>query len=92
MMMMMEGSVSYQTTDSSRTHPARGRRKAPTAPGNPRKATDERPALGSNPRLSRLSPEGRVELCKPEVTGSIPVRSIFRTLLICRSFLCFCIA
>jgi hypothetical protein len=37
---------------------------------------DEIPALTRDPRLYRLNPQGQVELCKPEVTGSIPVRSI----------------
>jgi hypothetical protein len=67
-----------KTTDSSRAHPARGRRKGPDAPADLRKATAERPALAGNPPFSRLSPESRVELCKPEVTGSIPVRSTYR--------------
>jgi hypothetical protein len=39
-------------------------------------AWNEIPALAGNPRIYRLKPRRRVELCKPEVTGSIPVRSI----------------
>ena len=42
--------------------------------------SDEKPALAANPRLPRPNRQGRGELCKPEVTGSIPGRSIFRTL------------
>jgi hypothetical protein len=61
---------------SSRIYPALGRRKAPTAPGNPRKAPHERPALASNPRSCRCRPERRTELCKPEAAGSNPARSI----------------
>jgi hypothetical protein len=61
---------------SSRIYPALGRRKAPTAPGNPRKAPHERPALAGNPRSCRCRPERRTELCKPEARGSNPLRSI----------------
>jgi hypothetical protein len=36
-----------------------------------------------------LAQLGERRLCKPEVTGSIPVRSIFRNLLICTKLLRF---
>jgi hypothetical protein len=65
-----------ETMDPSRIHPARGRRRAPTVPANPRKRPDEMPALAGNPRLRRRSPERPAWLCKPEVSGSIPVGSI----------------
>jgi hypothetical protein len=76
-LLLLQLSVLYaQTTVASRADPARGRRKAPEAPGHPRKAADKTPALAGNPRLRRLSGDGCGEFCKPEVTGSIPVRSI----------------
>jgi len=65
-----------ETTNPSRARPAGGRRKTPAKPGYPRKATGKKPALAANPRLSRLIRKRRVELCKPEVAGSSPARSI----------------
>jgi hypothetical protein len=61
---------------------ADGFRRFPQAYG---RNADETPALAANPRLRRLNPRGRLELCKPEVTGSIPVRSIANR-VICRPF------
>jgi hypothetical protein len=43
-----------QATTSSRVHHARGRRKAPTAPGHPRKGAAEIPARPGNPRPVRV--------------------------------------
>jgi hypothetical protein len=43
--------------DSSRTDPARGSRKLPQVPADPRNAVAERPAHGGNPRLSPLNPQ-----------------------------------
>ena len=73
-----------KTTVLSRTHPARGGRKAPADPGNPRKAAVETSALAGNPRLSRLMAQGRVELCKPEGAGSNPGTLHPKNLPICR--------
>ena len=56
---------------ASRMTPAEG----PGAARQSRKATGERPARVGNPHLVRMSPETRIGLCKPEVTGSIPARS-----------------
>src|SRR5919198_3191329 len=64
-----------KTTVPSRIHPARGR---PEGAGESRQSPrgDVRNVCSRRyPRLSRLMAQGRVELCKPEVTGSIPVRS-----------------
>jgi hypothetical protein len=47
-------------------------------PQIPASRRTKHPALPGNPRLSWRSPEDPIELCKPEVTGSIPVRSISR--------------
>jgi hypothetical protein len=68
-----------KTTNASRVRPARGRGKGPTAPGDPRKSADETPALAGNPSLSRLNPQARVELCKPEVKPDVRNASIPRS-------------
>jgi hypothetical protein len=48
----LDGALPIETANSSRVHPARGCRKLPPAPGNPRKPTGERPcSRGKSPRI-----------------------------------------
>ena len=49
----------YRGNYSSRTDPARGSRKCPPAPANPRNDKAESPARAGNPRLLPLRPETR---------------------------------
>ena len=63
--------------DSSRTDPARGSRKFPQVPADPRNAVAERPAHGGNPRLFPLNRKRHDRPVTPEVAGSSPVAPVF---------------
>jgi hypothetical protein len=69
--------LTIETTLASRTHPARGRRKLPPAPGNPRNAQN---ALLSPviPAYSRLVWRHQDRPVTPEVAGSSPVAPVKR--------------
>ena len=78
---LRDGVSAHRFTARQRIHPAYIPHEVAGSRGLDRavpKTTEETPALTGNSRPWRLNRKGRVELCKPEVTGSIPVRSISR--------------
>ena len=57
-------------------------------PAIPARRRTKRLLLAGNRRTYRICPQGQAELCKPEVAGSIPARSIARKCLQIGSWSC----